>query len=105
MESTADTNADQSANGEFKNLMADVEELVSRIADVKDADVACLRAKVQDALASAKESLATGADELKRRARATAGGADDYVRSSPWQAIGIAALAGLVIGYLASRRS
>ena len=31
--------------------------------------------------------------------------ADDYVRESPWQAIGIAALVGAVVGILATRRS
>ena len=34
-----------------------------------------------------------------------ASSADDYVRESPWQAIGIAALVGAVVGILATRRS
>jgi ElaB/YqjD/DUF883 family membrane-anchored ribosome-binding protein len=112
METTVDASADRSRNGarraaagEFKNLVSDVEELVSRIADVKDAEVARLRSKVQGALVSAKESLTTGTEGLKRRARQVAGSADDYVRASPWQAIGVAALAGLAIGFLVSRRS
>jgi ElaB protein len=105
METTVDQNADRPRNGEFKNLMADVQELVSRIADVKDVDVARLRSKVQGALTSATESLATGAEGLQQRARQVAGSADDYVRASPWQAIGVAALAGLAIGFLAARRS
>jgi ElaB/YqjD/DUF883 family membrane-anchored ribosome-binding protein len=31
--------------------------------------------------------------------------ADDYVRESPWQALAIAAIAGVAIGFLVTRRS
>jgi ElaB/YqjD/DUF883 family membrane-anchored ribosome-binding protein len=33
-----------------------------------------------------------------------AAAADDYVHDSPWTAIGIAAAAGMLIGFLAARR-
>jgi ElaB/YqjD/DUF883 family membrane-anchored ribosome-binding protein len=93
------------ANGELTNFIADVEELISRIGDVKDAEVARLRSKVQGSLESAKDGMSSSVESLTRRAREAAGTADDYVRGSPWQAVGIAALAGLAIGYAASRRS
>ncbi len=64
------------ASSEIKNLIADVEELMARIVDLKDADVVRVRGKVQRA-----------------------------VRDSPWQAVGIAALVGAVVGILATRRS
>jgi len=34
-----------------------------------------------------------------------AGTADDFVHDSPWQAIGLAALVGVLVGLVASRRS
>jgi len=49
--------------------------------------------------------LADGADAIRQRAQDVASSADDYVRDSPWQAIGIAALVGAVVGILATRRS
>jgi ElaB/YqjD/DUF883 family membrane-anchored ribosome-binding protein len=93
------------ASTEIKNLIADVEDLVARIADLKDADVARIRSKVARAVGAAKESLADGADTLRRRAQSAAATADDYVHDSPWQAVGIAALVGAVVGILATRRS
>jgi ElaB/YqjD/DUF883 family membrane-anchored ribosome-binding protein len=93
------------ASGEIKNLISDVEDLMARIADLKDADVVRVRDKVQRTVASAKQSLSEGADTLRRHAQSVADTADDYVRESPWQAIGIAALVGAVVGILATRRS
>jgi len=93
------------ASGEIKNLIADVEDLMARIADLKDADVARVRSKVQRAVDATKQSLADGADTIRQHAQTVADTADDYVRDSPWQAIGIAALVGAVVGIIATRRS
>jgi len=93
------------ASAEIQNLIADVEELVARIADLKDADVVRVRSKVLRAVGNAKESLAESADNLRRQAQQAARTADDFVHDSPWQAVGIAALVGAVAGILATRRS
>ena len=98
-------NVKATASGEIKNLLADVEDLMARIADLKDADVVRVRTKVQRAVNATKQSLADGADAIRQRAQNVASTADDYVRESPWQAIGIAALVGAVVGILATRRS
>ena len=90
---------------EINNLIADVEDLIARIADTKDADVARMRHKVLGAVGTAKESLASGADTLRRQAQGAATTADDYIHDNPWAAVGIAALAGAVVGILATRRS
>src|ERR1700687_492182 len=93
------------ASTEIKSLIADVEDLMARIADLKDADVVRVRGKVQRAVDATKQSLSDGADAIRQRAQDVATTADDYVRDSPWQAIGIAALVGAVVGILATRRS
>jgi len=93
------------AANEIKSLIADVEDLVARIADLNDADVVRVRTKVMRAVDSAKESLADGADTLRRQAQRAISGADDYVRESPWAAVGLAALVGAVVGILVARRS
>jgi len=98
-------NIKSAASGEIKSLIADVEDLMARIADLKDADVVRVRGKVQRAVDAAKESLSEGADSLRHHAQKVASTADDYVRDSPWQAVGIAALVGAVVGILATRRS
>ena len=93
------------ASSEIKNLIADVEDLMAKIAYLKDADVARVRGKVQRAVDATKQSLADGADSIRQHAQNVASTADDYVRDSPWQAIGIAALVGAVVGILATRRN
>jgi len=125
METTFDGNADQAraagrrlkedindrvsdiktaTSSEIKSLIADVEDLVAKIADLNDADVINVRSKVQHAIASAKESIADSADSLREQAQRVAGTADDFVHDSPWQAVGIAALVGVLIGLVAARR-
>jgi ElaB/YqjD/DUF883 family membrane-anchored ribosome-binding protein len=93
------------ASTEIKNLISDVEDLMARIADLKDADVVRVRGKVQRAVDATKQSLAEGADAIRQHAQTVANTADDYVHDSPWQAVGIAALVGAVVGILATRRS
>jgi len=93
------------ATAEIKNLIADVEDLMARIADLKDADVTRVRNKVQRAVDATKQSLADGAEAIRQHAQSAANTADDFVRDSPWQAVGIAALVGAVVGILATRRS
>jgi ElaB/YqjD/DUF883 family membrane-anchored ribosome-binding protein len=93
------------AGAEIKNLIADVEDLVARIADLKDVDVAQVRSRVVRAVSAAKASLTDRAETLRRQAQRAAATADDYVHDSPWQAVGIAALVGAVVGILATRRS
>ena len=93
------------ASSEIKNLLADVEDLMARISDLKDADVIRVRNKVQRAVDATRQNLTDGADALRQHAQNAASTADDYVRDRPWQAIGIAALVGAVVGILATRRS
>jgi len=93
------------ASTEIKGLIADVEDLLARIADLKDADVTRVRNKVLRAVDAAKDSLSDSADTLRRQAQNAATTADDFVHDSPWQAVGIAALVGAVVGILATRRS
>jgi len=93
------------ASNEVKNLIADVEDLIARVADLKDADVVRVRNKVQRAVDATKQSLTEGVDTIRQHAQTAASTADDYVRDSPWQAVGIAALVGAIVGILATRRS
>jgi ElaB/YqjD/DUF883 family membrane-anchored ribosome-binding protein len=92
------------AESELSNLSADVEELLGKLAAATGIDVVELRARMQDKVSAAKSALAAGARQVSESTRAAAAATDGYVRSSPWQAIGIAALAGVGVGYLLSRR-
>jgi ElaB/YqjD/DUF883 family membrane-anchored ribosome-binding protein len=92
------------AASELGNLLSDVEDLVKRVAHVSDADIAKVRERVQEKVTSARETLTAGAESVRERATAAMSTTDDYVRNSPWQAVGIAAAVGAALGYLLSRR-
>lgn len=98
-------NIGNTASAEVRNLIADVEDLLARVADLKDADVSRVRTKVLQAVGNAKETIAESADNLRRQAREAVAATDDYVHDNPWQAVGIAALVGALVGILVTRRS
>jgi ElaB/YqjD/DUF883 family membrane-anchored ribosome-binding protein len=94
----------RTASTELSSLIADVEDLLQKVAHVADVDVAKLRESVQQKIGTAREALASGGKRITETAREAAGATDHYVRRSPWQAVGLAALAGAAMGYLFSRR-
>jgi ElaB/YqjD/DUF883 family membrane-anchored ribosome-binding protein len=89
---------------EVYDLIEDVEELVGRVGEAADPEIARLRTKVEQAVSTAKKSLTQGAEHVQRKARAAMDAGDGYVRDKPWQALGVAALAGLVLGFFVARR-
>ena len=84
--------------------MADVEDLVTRVAAVKDPDIALVRSKVIKTLVAARTSISAGAGSVREHAVKVAGTTNHFVRENPWQSLGIAALLGAAVGYLAGRR-
>jgi len=92
----------RSASAELSNLITDVEDLLKRVADVGDVDIEQLRARVEDKIEAAKETLAEGGFQVAKTARDVAKATDDYVRKSPWQSVGVAVLTGVILGYAVS---
>ena len=86
------------AGHELRAFLADVEELVKRVANISDAEVARVRVKVANGLNDARRAATDAAANLRERARVAMDATDEYVRGRPWAAIGIAAALGLVIG-------
>ena len=89
---------------EWRDLIADVEDLLKKVAHVGDAEVAQVRERLQRTLAAARSSAATGASRARAYAQDASVATEDYVRESPWTAIGVAAAVGVLIGFIASRR-
>ena len=90
--------------GDIKAVIADGEELLKAAANVSGEGFAATRAKFEEKFRSAKASLADASRAAVGTARKTAAATDNYVHASPWTAIAVAAAAGLVIGFLATRR-
>jgi ElaB/YqjD/DUF883 family membrane-anchored ribosome-binding protein len=92
------------ANQEVRKLIADVEELIRRVGDAADPELARLRTKVESTVATTKKAIFDGTEQVQRQAKDAFEASDRYVRDQPWEAIGIAAIAGLAIGFLVGRR-
>jgi len=89
---------------DFKVVIADAEALIKATANQGGEAVSNLRAKAEESLAVAKEKLADAQDALIEKGRVAAKATDDYVHEKPWNAVGIAAGVGLLVGLLIGRR-
>jgi ElaB/YqjD/DUF883 family membrane-anchored ribosome-binding protein len=76
------------------------EALVAATADMTEGSLADIRKSLESDLESAREHL----EKLEAGLKNQVTGVDDYVHENPWQAIGVAAAAGILVGALAFRR-
>jgi ElaB/YqjD/DUF883 family membrane-anchored ribosome-binding protein len=88
---------------DFAELIADVEELVQKVGYIADGEITQVRERVQEKITRAKASLADQRIRIVTAARSVAGATDEYVHENPWQSTGMAALAGVVLGFLMFR--
>lgn len=88
---------------DFKAVITDTEELLHATANQTGERVATARARVEERLTQAKEEMAGLGDEALARGREAARSTDTYVRSHPWESIGIAAAVGLLVGLFTRR--
>jgi ElaB/YqjD/DUF883 family membrane-anchored ribosome-binding protein len=86
---------------DLKLVISDAEALLR--ATVGDT-AAAGRARIQEGLDAAKLRLGPMAEEAAEHARDSMRAADGYVREHPWNAVGIAVLAGIALGLLIGRR-
>jgi ElaB/YqjD/DUF883 family membrane-anchored ribosome-binding protein len=91
---------------ELNSVAGQVQSLLERMGEEGSERLESLR----DRVGGAASSLAASAREkwdgmdVRGSARQAAQYTDAYVHENPWRAIGVGALAGLLIGYLVSRR-
>ena len=86
--------------GELHEVVGEAEALLKATANSTGEGSRELRARVQASLDQARQRL----HDLQDRARAAGKATDEYVHTNPWQAVGMAAAVGVVIGLLISRR-
>ena len=89
---------------EYHAFLDDVETLVSSAASMTTEELARAKAKLVDYVSAARASARRAGGVVIERARHGAQVTDHYVREQPWQAVGITAVAGLLIGFLLGRR-
>jgi ElaB/YqjD/DUF883 family membrane-anchored ribosome-binding protein len=90
---------------EYQAFISDVEHLVASATSMTGEDLARAKAKLSARISSARAGVGSVGRSAVDRARVGAKAADQYVRNQPWQAVGISAVAGLLIGLLLARRN
>lgn len=89
---------------DLKLVLKDAEELLRSTGQQMGAGYQSARAKFGSTLESAKGNFDTVQTRVTTGSKDAMASTDRYVQANPWQAVGIGALAGLVIGILVSRR-
>lgn len=89
---------------DLKAVITDAEELLKATTGATGERIAAARARAEQTVRAAREKLAHMDDAVVNQAKAAARSADEYVHEHPWGAVGIAAVAGLLVGVMISRR-
>jgi ElaB/YqjD/DUF883 family membrane-anchored ribosome-binding protein len=89
---------------EYHAFLSDVEHLVASATSMTTEEFARAKAKISARISAARASVGRAGSAVADRARSGAKATDLYIRDQPWQAVGISAVAGLLIGFLLGRR-
>lgn len=89
---------------EVGTMLSEAQHMLKR-ASTETGDMARdLRSQADSTLSAVKSRLLAVEEDALHRAKAATRATDHYVHDKPWQAIGIAAVLGVVIGLLMNRR-
>ncbi|MDR1162451.1 MAG: DUF883 family protein [Candidatus Accumulibacter sp.] len=89
---------------DLRKVIDDADEILRETAGVAGEKIAVLREHITEHLNDAKVRLDIVEGQLVDKTKAVAQAADDFVNESPWQAVGIAAGVGVLLGILVARR-
>ena len=89
---------------DMKVVVSDAEEILRATAGVAGEKMVDLRERIGERLRDAKLRIADAEAALVDKTKAAARATDDYVNENPWQAVGIAAGIGLLLGIIIGRR-
>ncbi len=90
--------------GELRALVGDAEEMLKAASRQGNEQLSAVRERLERSVTTAKGELADLEQAVVERARATARETNEYVHDHPWNAIGVAAGVGLLLGLLLARR-
>ena len=91
-------------SAEFREVMSDIDSLLSATTNKAEGEASLLRQRIVDRLDAAKARVLSAQHEAADRARYAADATDHYVHDHPWQAVGVAAAIGFALGALIGRR-
>jgi ElaB/YqjD/DUF883 family membrane-anchored ribosome-binding protein len=90
---------------EVQYFLADIEDLVKATTSLTGEELARAKVKLAERIAAAKASVGQMGGAIADGTRHAAQATDSYVHERPWQAIGIGAGLGVLVGFLLARRA
>jgi ElaB/YqjD/DUF883 family membrane-anchored ribosome-binding protein len=89
---------------DLKTVVVDAEDLLKATASQGGEQIARIRARAEESLRVARSRIKEMTQAAEAQARAAAGEVNRQVHDSPWTAVGIAAGAGVLLGFLLGRK-
>ena len=89
---------------DVQNVVSEAQELLKTVKDEGASKLDEYKAKMASQYEVAREKFGEVQTTVQEGAKYAMTTTDQYVRSNPWRAVGIAAAAGAIIGFLCSRR-
>lgn len=89
---------------DLKSSLDQAEKLLREAASATGDKAADLRERALQALDQGRATLTETQENLLDQGRKVVQDTDEYVQANPWKAVGIAALTGLLLGAVLSRR-
>ncbi len=87
-----------------QNVVTEAQELLKTVKEEGATKLDQVKSTVGAQLDVAKEKFGELQTTVQEGAKVAYTTTDEYVRDNPWRAVGIAAVAGALIGFLATRR-
>src|SRR5512138_2595831 len=88
---------------DVQNVVTEAQELLKTVKDEGASQLDAMKQKVNAQMDVAKQKFGEIQQSVTDGAELAMTSTDAYVRSNPWRAVGIAAAAGALIGFLAAR--
>lgn len=98
------TGTSEQLMSDLKTVIQDAEAWLRNGGHLTGDELKAAKAKFEQTLAGAKESLGEYQQTVVEKTREAAKVTDDYVHENPWKSVGLGAAVGVVIGLLIARR-
>ena len=98
------TTQDNPIARDIQNVVSDAQDLLKTVQSEAPERMNDIRAKVQTQLDSAKKTLGELQQTVQAQATQYMDTTDAYVRANPWQAVGVSAAVGALVGFIIARK-
>ncbi len=89
---------------DLRAVLADADDLLNELAHSTGEGLAAARTKIEDKIGEFRSRVDDARTAVKDKAKGAADATHYYVSENPWKSLGLAAAAGIIIGFLLSRR-